>query len=66
MVTRFTVSPAGDSGADKFLNKLYVLFPITVKKMAVYFFSSVTSFATKYCSTLSIYSVTFPVFKSNE
>ena len=56
----FTVFPARDSGASKFFNKLYVLFPIIVKKMAVCFFSSVTPFATKYCLTLSIYSVTFP------
>ena len=62
----FTVFPAGDSGASKFLNKLYVSFPITVKKMAVYFFSSVTSFAIKYCSTVPLYSVMLSVFKSRE
>ena len=62
----FTVFPAGDSGASKFLNKLYVSFPITVKKMTVCFSSSVTSFAIKYYSTLSIYSVMSSVFKSKE
>ena len=62
----FTVFLAGDSGASKFLNKLYVSFPITVKKMAVFFFSSLTSFAIKYCSTLSIYSVMLSAFKSKE
>ena len=38
----FTVFRAGDSGSSKFLDKLYVSFPKTVKKMAVCFFSYVT------------------------
>ena len=62
----FTVLPAGDSSASKFLNKLYVSFLVIVKKMAVCLLSSVTSFAIKCCSTLSIYSVILSVFKSKK